>query len=265
VLTDFISNEKEKIHELGCKKPIQHSSAEQTPPVVRSFLQAHAQLPKRTAADAVPSGNDTKILHIKKKDAEQSLEDYWRSKIEEMELQATVLQDELMQQQQLVLESQSRVQTLDEVLQKRTIEYEQLLQQNADEIARMKFDHDSQLQQASQAFAQQVEASQRLLQMKNESDLAIQAEAVRLETLRQQLDEYRQQLEEEHENLQAQHNTVQMHQSTVEIALSAIANQQANMQLQYSQVNADREAAKIRWQQNQVILFVMPENFRRHA
>jgi chromosome segregation ATPase len=103
---------------------------------------------------------------------------------------------DLLQQQQLVLESQSRVQTLDEVLQKRTIEYEQLLQQSADEIAQLKLDHDSQLQQVSQAFAQQVEEAQRSLQMKNESDLAIQAEAARLENLRQQLEEYRQHLDD---------------------------------------------------------------------
>ncbi len=104
--------------------------------------------------------------------------------------------DDLVHQQQLVLECESRLQTLDEVLQQRTLEYEQLLQQSADEMARLKLDHESQMQQASQAFAQQVEATQRSLQMKAESDLAIQAEAARLEKLRQQLEENRQQLED---------------------------------------------------------------------
>jgi hypothetical protein len=66
---------------------------------------------------------------------------------------------ELLQQQQLVLDSQSRAQRLEEALQQTTLEYERRLQQNADEMAQLKLDHDQQLQQASQAFAQQISES----------------------------------------------------------------------------------------------------------
>ncbi len=231
---------------------MQHPSANVQPRVFRAFLQAQAQLPMLKAAAVMPSKNEIKILHLKERDADSSLEEYWRGKIEEMQLTTTLLQDELQQQQQLVLESQSRAQTLDEVLQQRTFEYEQLLQQSADEMARLKLDHESQLQQASQAFAQQVQATQRSLQMKTESDLAIEAEAARLETLRQQLEEYRQQLEEEHAQLQAHRSAIQVQEATAEIALSTVANQQANMHVQNSQLNADRNAEKLLWEKQQV-------------
>ena len=234
---------------------MQHPSANVQPRVFRAFLQAQAQLPMLKAAAVMPSKNEIKILHLKERDADRSLEEYWSGKIEEMQLTTALLQDELQQQQQLVLESQSRAQTLDEVLQQRTFEYEQLLQQSADEMARLKLDHESQLQQASQAFAQQVQATQRSLQMKTESDLAIQAEAARLETLRQQLEEYRQQLEEEHAQLQAHRSAIQVQEATAEIALSTVANQQANMHVQNSQLNADRNAEKLLWEKQQVIAF----------
>ncbi len=238
-------------------------SALEQPRVVRAFLQAQAQLPKLKTAALAPSQNETnavlvpsqiesKIIHLKNRDADRGLEDYLSCKIDEIRLTASSLQDELLQQQQLVLETQTRAQRLEEVLQQRTFEYEQLLQQGADDIAQLKLDHDMQLQKASQAFAQQVEATQRSLQLKSESDRAILAESQRLENLRQRLEKDQQRLEEQQGKLQVLRRAVQIQESTAETALSSVVNEHANLHAQHLQLNADRNADTIRWQLQQV-------------
>jgi DNA repair exonuclease SbcCD ATPase subunit len=263
-LVDFVTAEKARPKHLESGSEAQQSSAPQQPRVFRAFLQAQAQLPKLKPAASAPSSNETKVLHLKNIHADQGLEDYLSGKIDEMQLTASSLQEELLQQQQLVLDSQSRAQRLEEALQQTTLEYERHLQQYADEMAQLKLDHDQQLQQASQAFAQQVEATQRSLRLMNESDRAIQAESWQLEQLRQRLEEDQKRLEEEQGKFQALRIAVQIQESTAETALSSVVNQQATMHAQQTQLNADRNADNIRWQLQQVIGSVAREILHFH-
>ena len=80
---DFVSAEKSKMPVLKPSDKMQHPSGDVQPRVVRAFLQAQAQLPMLKTA-AIPSKNETKILHLTKKDVDRSLEEYWSGKIEEM-------------------------------------------------------------------------------------------------------------------------------------------------------------------------------------
>jgi tropomyosin 2 len=88
--------------------------------------------------------------------------------LELISLLETCLQDktaELHQQQLLLQDSQNRAQRLDEVLQQNSQEYEQLLQLSAEQIESLKRELADRMQQAS---AQELEAAQRSLQLRDE-------------------------------------------------------------------------------------------------
>jgi hypothetical protein len=86
-------------------------------------------------------------------------------------------------------------------LQQSSQEYEQLLQLSAEQIESLKLELAERMQQAS---AQELEAAQRSLQLRDEYEPAIAAELKRLEELGQQLQKQQQLLEQERAEVQAQ-------------------------------------------------------------
>jgi hypothetical protein len=208
-------------------------------------------LAKRTADPILTAIDGPKVLHLKNVGGDHGLEDYLNCKIDEMQRTISTLEDQL-QQQQLLLESQSRAQRLDEVLQQSAVEYEQLLQQSAEEMELLKLELAVQMQKAS---SQDLEATERSLQLRVESERAIEAESQRLEKLEQHLQKQLQQLREEQEEMQAQRSAIQVQASMAEAALSTVAQQQANMLVQHSQLNANSNDAMARWQLQQVSSF----------
>ncbi len=80
--------------------------------------------------------------------------------------------DELLLLQQLLLDSQSRAERMDEVLKQSALEYEQRLQQSAEEMESLKLELAAQMQKAA---SQDFEATERLLQLRVESERVIAA------------------------------------------------------------------------------------------
>ncbi len=226
-----------------------NKASPELPRVVRAFLQARSHLSKRTAAPTLTAIDGPKILHLKNGGGDHGLEDYLNSKIDEMQLTIFSLEDKLQQQQQLLLDSQSRAERMDEVLKQSALEYEQLLQQSAEEMESLKLELAAQMQKAA---SQDFEATERLLQLRVESERVIAAECQRLEKVEQHLQKQQQRLRDEQDEIQAQRSAIQVQASTAEVALSTVAQQQASMLLQHSQLNANSNDAMARLQLRQV-------------
>jgi tropomyosin-2 len=172
--------------------------------------------------------------------------------LELISLLETCLQDktaELHHQQQLLQDSQYRAQRLDEVLQQSSQEYEQQLQLSAEQIESLKVELAERMQQAA---THELEAAQRSLQLRDEYEPAIAAEMKRLEKLGQQLQKQQQLLQQERAEIRAQRSAIQIQTSTAEAALSSVAQQQATMLVQHSQLSANSDDAKTRWELQQV-------------
>ena len=252
VLTDFVKAELLKQRDaVGVdSSAAQRASAPELPRVVRAFLQAQSQLSRRTAVPVPTSFNQRsdgpKVLRLRTGSDDQ---DYLNSKCDEMQLTIVSLQDELHQQQLLLQDSQYRAQRLEEVLQQSSQEYEQLLQLSAEQIESLKVEFAERMQQAT---TQELETAQRSLQLRDEYEPAIAAEMKRLEKLGQQLQKQQQLLQQERAEIQAQRSAIQIQTSTAEAALSSVAQQQATMLVQHSQLSANSDDAKTRWELQQV-------------
>ena len=243
VLEDFIRTER------ASKATAQPSPASELPRVVRAFLKARSLLSERIAAaaalTAAAAADGPKVLHLKDSCALPNIEDHLQSNINEMQLTISSLEEELRHKQHQLLETHSRAQGLEESI----LEYDQLLQQSADDMEHLKLDHAMQLQKVS---LQERTATQRLLQLRNDSEQAVTLESQRLDELRQQLQKQQLQVQQERAELNAQRSAVQMQLSTADVALSTVANQRATMLVQHSQLNSDSNSAKERWQLQQV-------------
>jgi hypothetical protein len=204
-------------------------------------------LSKRSAANAaavVASINSPKV------DADHGLEHHLTNKIDDLQSTISSLQVQLQQEQQLSLVSKSRAQSLEEYVQQITHEYEQLLTRNSEEIEHLKLDH------AKQLHAIQLQQAS-VFELRGESERAVAAESQRLEKLQQRVQEQQQQLQEERTELQVQRSAIQLQVSAAQAALSSVAQQQATVLVQRSQLNSDSDNAKSLLQLQQVSAFAV--------